>query len=233
VSGSALEIGGVLRGSTEEIGFSLAVALAAGLLCLPLAVVAGSELSRGGAVGRAWWFLVLLPLAIPAPLVGVGLIALWNRPQVPGIYGSAAMPVLAALARFTPFAAILVMSQMRRIDRRLIEAASVQAGMVRVWARVRGPLLLPGLLAAAAVTFALTLGELGATLLVVAPGDQTLTIRIYNYLHYGASDAVAGLCLALALTAVAAGVVAVVAIGAWSHLAHGAVALSPGRGGSR
>jgi len=59
------------------------------------------------------------------------------------------------------------------------------------------PLLLPGIGAGAAVVFLLGLGELGATLLVVPPGSGTLALRIYNYLHYGASDSVAALALCL------------------------------------
>ena len=45
------------------------------------------------------------------------------------------------------------------------------------------------------IIFILTAAELGATVLVIPPGVGTLTIKIYNYMHYGKSDAVAGLCL--------------------------------------
>jgi iron(III) transport system permease protein len=218
-TGSLGVLGATLASSNREIWFSFAVALAAAVLCLPLAMAAARQLLRRDRVGRLWWLLVTVPLAIPAPLIGIGLIALWNRPHLPGVYGSAAMPVLASLARFTPFAAIIVMSQLRRIDPLLIDAARVLGGGgLRPWLRVRLPLLLPGLLAAACVAFALTLGELGATLLVAAPGDQTLTMRIYNYLHFGASDAVAGLCLAMALAAIAAGLLAMLVLTAWSRL---------------
>ncbi|MFN2114961.1 MAG: ABC transporter permease subunit, partial [Anaerolineae bacterium] len=131
---------------------------------------------------------------------------------------------LAGLARFTPFAAVIVAAQMRRIDPLLIEAARVHGdGGLRSLVAVRLPLLLPGLAAAACVTVALTLGELGATLLVTAPGDQTLTMRIYNYLHYGASDAVAGLCLAMAVAAVAATVVALIGLSVLPRLRIGSL----------
>ena len=83
--------------------------------------------------------------------------------------------------------------------------------------RVRLPLLSPGLLASASLIFALTLGELGATLIVVPPGQPTLTLRIYNYLHYGASDVVAGLCLAMLLLTLAAGSLSVYFMVTWSR----------------
>jgi iron(III) transport system permease protein len=79
-------------------------------------------------------------------------------------------------------------------------------------------MLVPGLLAAAGIVFALTTGELGATLLVAPPGQATLTIRIYNFLHYGASSVVAGLCLMMAVTILIAGIIAVLALAGRSNL---------------
>ena len=73
-------------------------------------------------------------------------------------------------------------------------------------------MLMPGILAAAGIAFALTTGELGATLLVAPPGKATLTMRIYNFLHYGASDAVAGLCLMMTAITLATGVIVAISM---------------------
>ena len=198
----------------SEIGFTLLTAAAAGLLCLPMGLALSGELSRKGLRGRVGWLLVLAPLAVPAPLVGIGLIAVWNRDLPVAIYGSAWMPVLAMLARFSALAALLALAQARRTDARLFEAAELfQPGLLKTWLRVRLPLLAPGLLAAAGVVFVLSAGELGATLIVAPPGQATLTMRIYNYLHYGASNTVAGLCLLMALASLAMGAAAALLFG--------------------
>ena len=106
--------------------------------------------------------------------------------------------MLAALARYTPLGALVMIATLRRLNPELIDAARLlQASPIRRWLRIRLPLLAPGLLAAASVVFCLTLGELSATLMIAAPGSPTLTMRIYNYLHYGASSTVAGLTLVL------------------------------------
>ena len=68
------------------------------------------------------------------------------------------------------------------------------------------------------VVFALTLGELGATLLVIPPGQSTLTLRLYNYLHYGASEEVAGLSLLLTVLLVAAFGLGALALSLWGWL---------------
>ena len=201
----------------EEVVFSIAVAIAASLLCLPLALAASAALMGKHRLGRAAaWLLVTLPLAVPAPLIGVGLITLWNRSGPLGsVYGSSLMPVLAATARFAPLAALVVLAHRRRLDPLLLDAARLVDRPAGAMFRVRLPLLAPGLVAAAAVTFALTIGELGATLLVAPPGRGTLTMRIYNYLHYGSTDAVAGLCLAMAAGTLLAGGIAVGALAGW------------------
>ena len=55
------------------------------------------------------------------------------------------------------------------------------------------------------VVFVFSLGEFGVSLLVVPPGQATLPIRVYNLMHYGATDIVAALSL-VALGLAAAGV---------------------------
>jgi iron(III) transport system permease protein len=212
----------------SEVALSLAVAVGAAVLCLPPALAVADRLAAGGRVSRVWWLGVTLPLALPAPLVGIGLVAAWNHATLP-VYGTALMPVLASAARFAPLAAIVLLAQLRRIDPGLVDAARVhQVSAWHGWLRVRLALLAPGLVAAACVTFALALGELGATLIVVPPGQQTLTLRIYNYLHYGGSDTVAGLCLAMVGTAIAAGTVAVATLATWSRLLSGPPEGGPG-----
>lgn len=108
---------------------------------------------------------------------------------------------------------------MRRIDRRLLDAAEVlQASRLQGFFQVRLPILAPGLVAAFGLVASFTSGELAATLIVAPPGQGTVAMRVYNYLHYGASDAVAGLCLVLVLLTLVGGALAAFFLGWWSHL---------------
>ncbi len=108
---------------------------------------------------------------------------------------------------------------MRRLDPSLWEAARVaNVRQVRRLIWVYLPMLAPGLLAAAGLVTALSAGELAATLIVAPPGRATLAMRIYNYLHYGASSSVASLCLVMVMIAVAGGALAAFALKFWSRL---------------
>ncbi len=218
-TGSWANFAGAVSSADDEIATSIIVAIASGLLCIPLAYAAARMLLKTGRWSKAWWLAVTLPLAIPAPLVGIGLIAVYNRPALEPLYGTLAMPVLASLARFTPLAAIVMLAQLRRIDAILFDAARVfRTTALKHWGQLILPMIVPGMLAAASITAALAASELGATLIVAPPGKMTLTMRIYNYLHYGASENVAGLCLMMVLLTLAAGLAAVAAFRIWARL---------------
>lgn len=218
-TGSWRNLADTLAKANREISFTSWIAFFAAIACLPFALATGMQLSARNWNKPLWWGLVTFPLAVPAPLVGIGLISLSNSVP-PSVHVTEWMPVLAALARFTPFAALVCLAQLKRVDPLLIDAARVhQRNSVHGWIQVRIPILAPGLVAAAGLVFALTIGELGATLLVAPPGRASLAMRVYNYMHYGASGQVAGLCLAMAFAVVLATVLALGCCAGWNRLA--------------
>jgi len=184
--------------SGSEIVFTAEAAIGASIISVLLAYFVAKALSDGYTGG--WlWPLVLLPLVLPAPLVGIALLT-EMQVLVPGVYGSTAMISLAGAARFAPLAVILIWGSLIRVDCTLIEAGRVMQS--RKWQSllcVEIPLARPALIAGVILVFVLTFGELGATIMVAPPGKSTLTLKLYNYLHYGAAGSVAGLCLATAI----------------------------------
>ena len=191
----------------KEIRFSLALALGTAAAATMIAVPSSQTLSRRG---HGWvWALYALPLAIPAPLYAVGLIHLWNRYPALPLYGSSFMLLLTHVGRFLPYAVFALVAQFRQVDPPLHEAARLHpVGWLRRAITVHVPLLGPGLIACAGIVFVLSLGELGGSLLVVPPGSATVSLRLFNLLHYGASETVAGLALIAILLVGLAGAVA-------------------------
>lgn len=184
--------------SSQEIWLSLKVAALTALFSIiPALAVATRILQRPE---RGSWLIGLstMPLALPASLTGIGLIALLNHPFADVVYSSVIMMVLAPLIRFMPLAVLILTAFLARINPHYFEAASVlQRKPGQAFTKVLIPLALPGMIAAGVLVFAFTAGELGATLMVAPPGMATLTMKIYNYLHYGATGTVASLCLAM------------------------------------
>lgn len=175
-----------------------------------LAIAIGSPLAlwtarwiHASGVSRMGLFLILGPVAIPSTLTGVALIHLFNQPWSNWIYSSLLLPVLAILGRFLPFAVLVILAWLQRLDRELIWAAQLlEPDDARTTRKILIPLLAPGIATGATLLFLLGLGELGATVLTVPPGFSTLTIRLYQYLHYGATDRVLGLSFLIILTIV-------------------------------
>jgi iron(III) transport system permease protein len=100
--------------------------------------------------------------------------------------------------RFAPFACLMTGARLARADTDAIDAGRVFERRRGDWAlRVWLPMLLPVLTAALLLVAVLVVGEVGGSLMVMPPGQQPLSITIYNYLHYGVSGTVSALCLAL------------------------------------
>jgi iron(III) transport system permease protein len=214
LTGSIGNLGDSIHSASSEIAFSAGLCAFSALLSLPLGLAVAEHLERNPRRSVLWWVLVTIPLVIPAPLAGIGLISVWNRTGLGAVYSSDLMPLLAVMARFAPFAVLALFIERQRQSSGLLDAARVfQKSGARAFLQIRLPLLAPGLIAAAALVGSLSLGEVGATLLVLPPGRSTLALRIYDYLHYGASETVAGLALVLFLLALLGGGVASFVLG--------------------
>jgi molybdate transport system permease protein len=92
--------------------------------------------------------------------------------------------VFASILYSLPFAVQPLIASFELLDRRLLDASAILgASPTRTFLRVVLPLSLPGLLTAAVLSFAHTLGEFGVVLMVGGnlPGvTRTVSIDIYD-----------------------------------------------------
>ena len=186
-----------VRTSYRQIGYSLGMAFAGSVTTLAIGFILAYYIERSrGAVNRFVAWTVSLPFAIPATSIGICLIGLWNRPYLDTVYDSSVIVILGYIARFLPFAVLILLSGIRQISCRFEEAAHLtDASFYTILWRIILPLSGPSLAAVLFIVFILSFGELGASLLIIPPGRETIPIKIYNLMHYGADQAVAALCL--------------------------------------
>ena len=189
-----------------------ATALAA-VLGVPLAWVLARVEFPGRSIVRA---LVLLPLVIPPVVGGVGLFYAFGRYGLVGRYlhdwfgvqltFSTAGAVMAETFVAMPFLVITVEAALRSMDRRYEEAAAtLGARRLTVARRVTLPLILPGLIAGAALAWARALGEFGATITFagnIQGRTQTTPLAVYLLLESKPEVAV-GLSIVLLTVCVA------------------------------
>lgn len=150
---------------------------------------------RGFGFPQAASFLGLLPFLVSGPVIGVALIATWNRPGLPAlVYDSVLVLVFACAARFLFFAERGFGAALADIEASVEEAAHVFG--VPWWRQVTGillPLLWPAVVGLWGLTFVLCMGELDATALVCPPGATPLPVRVFSLMHYGPGRLVAAL----------------------------------------
>jgi len=200
-SGGVLSYKTAFKTGYHELFLSLGLSALGATLIIALGFFVSYIIERSkGKAQAAIDIISLLPFAVPATVLGIGLIRVWNHPFSEFIYGSSAIILFGYIARFSPFSIRAISSNVKQINPNLEESADIcGAGWWRRFWRILLPLSKPGLLAGWLIAFVLSLGELGTTLLVIPPGKATLPIKIYNVMHYGASKLVAALSIILIL----------------------------------
>ncbi len=197
------------------LGLSLRTSGAATLLCLllgvPMAVVLARTRFPGQGVLRS---LVLLPLVLPPVVGGIALLYTFGRRGLLGgeldalgvqVAFSTTAVVLAQTFVSLPFLVVSLEGALRSAGARYeTVAASLGARPTTVFRRVTLPLVLPGLVSGAVLSFARALGEFGATITFAGSLDgttRTLPLYIYN-LRVTDPDAAVAMSLVLVVVAV-------------------------------
>ncbi|WP_107092081.1 MULTISPECIES: ABC transporter permease [unclassified Streptomyces] len=204
-------------GTVEALKLSLLVSFWALGLSLLLGVPLAWLLARVSFPGKALVrSLVLLPMVLPPTVGGVALLLAFGRrgllgPWLEGTFGitlpfHTSGAVIAATFVAMPFLVISLEGALGGLRPRYEEtAASLGASPVRVFLTVTLPMVAPGILAGAALTWARALGEFGATITFAGnlPGTtQTLPLQVYLLLQEEpeAATSVSLLLLAIAMT---------------------------------
>ena len=179
----------------EQLLISIGISLIAAALTVILVASPAVILAKSKAVWA--WMLGLITLAFPGALQAMGLLSVINGSLLHGVSTTMLLPALGCAIRYMPFALMVLATAIRGLDRNAIEMVRVMApdrwSMFRLIIRM----LLHGIICAAGIVFFLTLGEEGIMLVLMPPGLETASVKIYNYLHYGASQYVSGFCLVI------------------------------------
>ncbi|WP_411102694.1 ABC transporter permease [Streptomyces sp. cmx-4-9] len=205
-------------GVVEALRLSLLVSLWALGLSLLLGVPLAWLLARVEFTGKVLVrSLVLLPMVLPPTVGGVALLLGFGRrgllgPWLEGTFGitlpfHTSGAVVAATFVAMPFLVISLEGALSGLKQSYEEtAASLGASPVRVFFTVTLPMVAPGLIAGAALTWARALGEFGATITFAGnlPGStQTLPLQVYLLLQ---DQPEAATSVSLLLLAIAMGV---------------------------
>ncbi|MBI2502911.1 MAG: iron ABC transporter permease, partial [Candidatus Latescibacteria bacterium] len=146
-------------------------ALSASLLAL-LGLLVAWPCQRGYVRGGAWWVQgQILLFVLPGAVVGLGLVALWNRPWLGWLYGTPAMVVLGEVARFAPLMVGAFAAFLAQVPKDGEEAIWMDGGgVMATLAHFVLPVARRALGFLWALGFVLCMGELATAILVAPPG---------------------------------------------------------------
>jgi iron(III) transport system permease protein len=178
-------------------GLAVAIILAVGV---PLAWVLARTTLPGRAVLDA---VVVLMLALPGTAIGIAYIRAFHTP-VPGVGLILTrlwlvMPLVLAVRRM-PYTVRATFASLLSLHRSMEEsAASVGASGPRIFFDVTLPLIWRGVLAGALFSLIFALQEAAATIFLVLPGWETMTVGIFTFYTSGTIGQAAALGFVLIL----------------------------------
>lgn len=167
--------------SLQALTTSLVTAVTASVLALIVgswaALAANAMKKRGRRVLDA---LFMLPVAVPSVVVGLAVLVAFSQPPFL-LNGTRWIVILAHTILVTAFAYQSLSAAIVRLDPAYEQAAaSLGARPAHVLWRIKLPLLLPSLNAAAGLCFALSMGELSATMMLYPPDWMPLPVKIFT-----------------------------------------------------
>ena len=169
------------------------------LLRSALGAASGATIIVLFAVGLAWgalrtrrlrWVIyaaIVLLLAMPAPVAGISLIDLLNRPGLIGeLYDSPVVVIFGYVVRFLPFAVLLLIPAVQRVP---VENEMVARIDGCNWLGLQRYVYWPAVINHAAIVWLVVLilcfGEVGTTILLAPPAWSTASVRAATLIHFG------------------------------------------------
>jgi putative spermidine/putrescine transport system permease protein len=164
---------------TDILTVTVQVAVIVVVVSALIGVPAAYALARRNFPGkRLVTVLFLLPILIPPITYGIPLATVLYKVQ---LAGSISGVIMANLVPTVPFVVLIMIPFIEQIDPK-IEAAARMCGAstLTIFLRILGPLMIPGILAAAILVLVRTVGMFELTFLTSGPSSQTIVVVLYD-----------------------------------------------------
>ncbi len=180
---------------------SIFIAVTSSIAATVLGTMAGIAMHRYKP--RLLPFMVLTPVAMPEILLGVSLLVFFIS-----VFGEQSLSLATVIIAHTTFCigfvAIIVRARLAGMDESIFEAArDLGATPWQTFKRVTLPLIMPGVVAGALMSFTLSIDDFVITFFTTGVGVSTLPLQIYTMIKVAVTpevNAVSTLLMALTLT---------------------------------
>jgi spermidine/putrescine transport system permease protein len=170
----------------QAVKTSLTVALISTIASTIIGTLAAVGLYRYHFRGKiALDGLLYLPIVIPEIVMGISMLALFAKLNIPlGFF-----TLFAAHITFSvPFVVVVVKARLAGFDKNIEEAAmDLGATPLQTFAKVTLPVIAPGVIAGALLAFTLSIDDVIISFFVSGPSSSTLPLKILSMVKFGVS----------------------------------------------
>lgn len=144
--------------------------------------------------------VLMVPYVVPGVVMAIGFLLTFNTGLF-DLVGTASIIVLILFIRRLPYGVRATSAVLRQIKPSIEEAAiSLGASPLKAFLKVTVPLMLPGVVAGAMMSFITAINELSSTLLLYTGGTTTMPVKVYNAVLDGEFGIAAALSTILLLS---------------------------------
>ncbi|HUX14360.1 MAG TPA: ABC transporter permease subunit, partial [Spirochaetia bacterium] len=142
--------------------------------------------------------LLMIPYIVPGTVLGIGFVVAFNRKPF-YLVGTAGIIILSYFIRRLPYSVRSSASILKQIDPSIEEAAvNLGAKPARSFRLVTLPLMGPGVLSGAVMSWVTAVNELSSSIVLYVGATATMTVRIYLAVldgYFGTASALATMLL--------------------------------------
>ncbi|WP_377511215.1 ABC transporter permease [Octadecabacter sp. R77987] len=170
----------ILRTAPDAITNSFVFALGAVVLITIFSgLISYVIVRRDTAASGAIDFLMMVPYLVPGVVMAIGFVTTFRGGPM-DVVGTAGLLILLYFIRRLPYGVRSTTSSLRQIKPSMEEAAvNLGAPPARAFLVVTVPLILPGLIVGALMSFITAINELSSTLILYDGGTITMPVQIY------------------------------------------------------
>ncbi len=168
----------------QAYGNTLIVGIASTLVATVIGTMASYGMSKYKFKGKGIIdTLLYIPVVIPEIVLGISLLAIFNISQIP--MGLVSLTI--AHATFCiPFVVFTVNARLAGFDKSVEEAAmDLGAGRIKTFFTVTLPIILPGVIAGAFLSFTLSIDDIIISFFTTGPGSNTFPLKIMELTKTG------------------------------------------------
>jgi iron(III) transport system permease protein len=143
--------------------------------------------------------VLMVPYVVPGVVMAIGFLLTFNKPPL-DLVGTGAIIVLILFIRRLPYGVRATSAVLRQIKPSIEEAAiGLGATPAKAFFAVTVPLMMPGIVAGAMMSFITAINELSSTLLLYTARTTTMPVKVYSAVldgEFGIAAALSTLLLA-------------------------------------